>query len=112
MKKSEQSKGLRNKLAARVLEDMYAIYMEAAKFAADPTKLRKGQEALLSLYRREPRQFIREFLSIIPKELNLETSLSAASEEELAALLIDLRERRARLLAEPETPTEDAKLVH
>jgi hypothetical protein len=103
-------KGLRNKLAAQVLEDMYAIYMEAAKFAADPSKLRKGQEALLSLYRREPRQFIREFLSIIPRELNIEGGLADASEEELHKMLVDLRERRARILAE--SADEDAKRVH
>jgi hypothetical protein len=102
--------GLKNQLALQVLKDMSAIYSEPAKFQADAAKLTKGQEAILSLYRREPREFVKQLLSLIPRELTIENAIAGASDEEMQALLAELRARRARLVEA--ASTEDVERVH
>ena len=81
-------KGTRNRLAARVFEDIFAHWTEPA---AEGSKLCKGQEALETLYKERPGEYLRLTASVLPKEFVLENVMAELDDDGVDDLLIALR---------------------
>jgi hypothetical protein len=98
-------KGSRNKLAAQVFEDILRHWCEPA---APGSTLRKGAEALETLYKEKPGEYLRLTASVLPREFIFENVTSDLDDEQIDELLLTLRQRmiEARttpgLLASPE----------
>jgi hypothetical protein len=100
-------KGARNKLAARVFEDILAHWTEPT---APGSELCKGQEALETLYKEKPGDYLRLTASVLPREFIFESVTSELDDEQIDELLIALRRRMieareapAALLPSPDT---------
>ena len=85
-------RGARNRLASQVFSDVLQFLLEPPAFeASEPTKFRA---LLLTLWREAPRDFARFVASILPRELQIESSsVSELSDEELDKLIETLRAR-------------------
>ena len=66
-------KGARNRLAYRVFEDIFKHWCEPAM---PGSKLCKGQEALETLYRDKPGEYLRLTASVLPKEFVFESAVN------------------------------------
>jgi hypothetical protein len=98
-------KGARNKLAARVFEDILAHWTEPVSAGSE---LCKGQEALETLYKERPGEYLRLTASVLPREFIFESVTSELDDEQIDELLVALRRRMieartapAALLASP-----------
>ena len=88
--KGGRPKGSRNRLAARVFDDLLAHWSEPA---AVGSQLCKGQEALETLYRERPGEYLRLTASVLPKEFVFESAVTELDDEELDRMIEMLRER-------------------
>jgi hypothetical protein len=86
-----RAKGSRNRLAGHVFEDMLKIWTDPVGLAVDRSKLTKGQEALLQLFRQRPQEFVRQILNALPKEYQIENVIGELSDEELWQRIEQLR---------------------
>lgn len=89
--------GARNKLASRVFDDIFAHWSEPAVAGA---KLCKGQEALETLWREKPGEYLRLTASVLPKEFVFESVTSDLDDEQIDELLAALRERMLEVRTE------------
>jgi hypothetical protein len=85
-----RTKGVRNRLAGRVFGDILEHWEEPS--AKNPDKC-KGQIALELMYRERPADYCRLAVSVLPRELTIETSMSDMSDDDLDAMLEQLRAR-------------------
>jgi hypothetical protein len=99
-------KGSRNRLAARVFEDILAHWTEPV---SEGGELCKGQEALETLYKEKPGEYLRLTASVLPREFIFESVTSELDDEHIDELLVALRRRMieareapAALLASPD----------
>ena len=83
-------KGARNKLAAQVFEDILHHWCEPA---APGSKLCKGAEALETLYKEKPGEYLRLTASVLPREFIFENVTSDLDDEQIDELLLALRQR-------------------
>src|SRR6266545_3549251 len=83
-------KGARNRLAAKVFEDILRHWCEPA---APGSKLCKGAEALETLYKEKPGEYLRLTVSVLPKEFTFEAVKSDLDDEHIDELLLVLRQR-------------------
>jgi hypothetical protein len=83
-------KGSRNRLAAQVFADLLAHWSEPA---APGSQLSKGQEALETLYRERPGEYLRLTASVLPKEFVFENAVTELDDEELDRMIELLRDR-------------------
>src|SRR6266511_5635686 len=83
-------KGARNRLAAKVFEDILRHWCEPA---APGSKLCKGAEALETLYKEKPGEYLRLTASVLPREFIFESVTSELDDEQIDELLIALRRR-------------------
>jgi hypothetical protein len=83
-------KGARNRLAAQVFEDILRHWCEPA---APGSKLSKGAEALETLYKEKPGEYLRLTASVLPREFIFESVTSELDDEQIDELLIALRQR-------------------
>jgi hypothetical protein len=88
--KGGRPKGSRNKLAAQVFEDILRHWCEPA---AARSELCKGQEALETLYRERPGEYLRLTASVLPKEFVFENAVTELDDDELDRMIEMLRER-------------------
>jgi hypothetical protein len=88
--KGGRPKGARNKLAGRVFDDILAHWSEPAAVGGE---LCKGQEALETLYRERPGEYLRLTASVLPKEFVFENAVTELDDEELDRMIEMLRER-------------------
>jgi hypothetical protein len=88
--KGGRPKGSRNKLAAQVFEDILAHWRQPA---AAGSELCKGQEALETLYRERPGEYLRLTASVLPKEFVFENAVTELDDDELDRMIEMLRER-------------------
>jgi hypothetical protein len=108
-------KGARNKLAAQVFEDILHHWTEPA---APGSELCKGQEALETLYKEKPGDYLRLTASVLPKEFVFENVTSELDDEQIDELLMALRRRmiEARtaptLLASPDEDCDEHEPRH
>src|SRR5262245_35636316 len=82
-------KGARNRLAAQVFEDIFRHWCEPA---APGSKLCKGAEALETLYKEKPGEYLRLTASVLPKEFVFENVVSELDDEQIDELLMALRQ--------------------
>src|SRR5262245_33911289 len=99
-------RGTRNKLAGRVFEDIFAHWCEPV---APGSNVSKGQEALQTLHREKPGEYLRLATSVLPKEFVFEAAASELEDDQIDELILRLRQHvlEARtapptLLASPE----------
>jgi len=104
-------RGTRNKLAGRVFEDIFAHWCEPV---APGSNVCKGQEALQSLYLKNPGEYTRLVASVLPKEFVFENAVAELEDDQVDELILKLRQRvlEARaapptLLASPTKVTDD-----
>ena len=83
-------KGARNRLAAQVFEDILRHWCEPA---APGSKLCKGAEALETLYKEKPGEYLRLTASVLPREFIFENVTSDLDDEQIDELLLTLRQR-------------------
>ena len=83
-------KGARNRLAAQVFEDILRHWCEPA---APSSKLCKGAEALETLYKEKPGEYLRLTASVLPREFIFENVTSDLDDEQIDELLLALRQR-------------------
>jgi hypothetical protein len=83
-------KGARNKLAARVFEDIFQHWCEPA---APGGNMCKGQEALETLYKEKPGEYLRITASVLPHEFIFENATAELDDEQIDELLMALRRR-------------------
>ena len=83
-------KGARNRLAAQVFEDILRHWCEPA---APGSKLSKGAEALETLYKEKPGEYLRLTASVLPREFIFENVTSDLDDEQIDELLLALRQR-------------------
>src|SRR5262245_40512163 len=82
-------KGTRNKLAGKVLEDIFAHWTEPS----DNPAFCKGQAALEMLYRERPGDYLRLTASLLPTEFVLESAMADLDNDQIDELLMQLRQR-------------------
>jgi|SRR5215813_1333380 len=107
--KQGRPRGARNRLASHVFADVFEFLQEAPAFeASEPTT--KFRALLLTLWREAPRDFARFIASIMPKELQIETStVNELSDEELDRMIEMLRSRA--LAAREQQSPDDMKMI-
>src|SRR5262245_56221323 len=93
-------KGVRNKLTARVFEDILAHWDEPVAPGSD---LRKGQEALQTLHREKPGEYLRLVASTLPKEFVFENAVGELEDDQIDELILKLRQRILEARAAPPT---------
>jgi hypothetical protein len=91
-------KGARNKLAAQVFEDILHHWTEPT---APGSELCKGQEALETLYREKPGDYLRLTASVLPKEFVFENVASELDDDQIDELLMALRRRMIEVRTAP-----------
>ena len=91
-------KGARNRLAAQVFEDILRHWCEPA---AAGSKLCKGAEALETLYKERPGEYLRLTASVLPKEFVFENVVSELDDEQIDELLMALRQRMIEVRPAP-----------
>ena len=93
-------RGTRNKLAGRVFEDIFAHWCEPV---APGSNMCKGQEALQSLYTRNPGEYTRLVASVLPKEFVFENAVAELEDDQIDELILKLRQRALEARAAPPT---------
>jgi hypothetical protein len=88
--KGGRPKGSRNKLAGRVFDDIFKHWCEPA---APGSELCKGAEALETLYRERPGEYLRLTASVLPREFVFESAVTELDDSELDRMIEMLRER-------------------
>ena len=83
-------KGARNRLAAQVFEDILRHWCEPA---VPGSNLCKGAEALETLYKEKPGEYLRLTASVLPREFIFENVTSDLDDEQIDELLLALRQR-------------------
>jgi len=83
-------RGVRNRLAGKVFEDVLEFWNEPAREGSAVTK---GKAALLSAWRERPHDFIRSVFAIMPKEFVFENVVTELADDELERMIQMLRER-------------------
>src|SRR3954454_13791778 len=83
-------KGTRNRLAGQVFEDILRHWCEPA---APGSKLCKGAEALETLYKEKPGEYLRLTASVLTREYIFENVTSDLDDEQIDELLLSLRQR-------------------
>jgi hypothetical protein len=92
-----RTKGTRNRLAAKVLEDIFAHWTEPS----DNPAFCKGQAALEMLYRERPGDYLRLATSVLPKEFVLESAMADTTDEQIEEMLVRFREKLIEVRATP-----------
>jgi len=82
-------KGARNRLASRVLEDVLEHWSEPV---SEGNPLPKGKEALETLYKEKPNEYVRAVLSVMPKEFAIENFTAGMSVDDIDELMAKIRD--------------------
>jgi hypothetical protein len=93
-------RGTRNKLTARVFEDLLAHWTEPIE---PGSSLTRGQEALRALHLQAPGEYLRLVASTLPKELVLENAVGELDDDQIDTLIVQLRQRVLEARAAPPT---------
>src|SRR5262245_46021881 len=93
-------KGARHKLTQAVFNDIFAHWSEKVAPGSDLTK---GQEALQTLHREKPGEYLRLVASTLPKEFVFEASMAELDDDDVDDLILKLRQRVLEARAAPPT---------
>ena len=88
--KGGRPKGSRNRLAARVFDDILAHWCQPA---AVGSQLCKGQEALEALYRERPGEYLRLTASVLPKDFVFQAAAADLDDDQIDDLIARLQEQ-------------------
>jgi hypothetical protein len=100
-------RGTRNRLAQRVFDDIIAHWTELDPVA----KMPKGLYALQRAFRDKPVEYVKAVLSVLPKELAIESVMSDMSDADLDQLTIAIKDHLTAV-REKTKDDEDASTVH
>jgi hypothetical protein len=98
-------RGAKNRLSARVLEDMHQVWTELVSEgrAVSPESKTTGLSALRIMARERPAEFAKMYVSILPRELDVsDSTLADMSYEEIEAKLTERMTALAALRQRPE----------
>jgi hypothetical protein len=84
-------RGVKNRLSSRVLEDMLEVWDELAGTPASKD-VTAGKAALRLMRRDRPAEFVKAYVGLVPKELQVESWSRDMSEDELVELIEKFRE--------------------
>ena len=90
MNRAGRPVGSKNRLAARVYDDVFRLWNEPA---AEGSNLSRGEAALVTLAHEKPAEFIKVVFSILPRDLVIENVASTLDDDELDHMISMLRER-------------------
>src|SRR5262249_25289348 len=88
--KNGRPRGVKNRLAGDVLSDLLAVWNEPIKEGSD---IRRGPAALRIMSRERTHDFVKVFANVLPKEFLVESTAAELSDEDLDALIAQLRVR-------------------
>jgi hypothetical protein len=98
-------RGARNRLASHVFDDVLAHWNDPA---APGSSVTKGKEALETMYKEKPNEYVRAVLSLMPKELMIESTMSDMSDDQLDDLMVKIRDALVAGNRDEEQPHYDA----
>jgi hypothetical protein len=105
--------GVRNRLAAKVFEDIFAHWCEPAVPGATNCK---GEAALELFYRQKPGDYLRLVASVLPREFVFESALESAiaelDDEGLDEMLLALRQRMTEVRTLTLVPARDDEALN
>jgi hypothetical protein len=102
-----RTRGARNWLTVRVFEDVLSHWNEPSGPDASMTK---GMAALEIMLKEKPNEYVRAVLSIMPKELQIESVMSDMSDEQLDELMVKIRDALLTGKGEVEEEGADGRL--
>jgi hypothetical protein len=82
-------RGARNRLTVRVFEDVLAHWNEPATPGGSMTK---GKASLEIMMKEKPNEYVRAVLSILPKEIAIESVTAEMTDEDLDTLTAKIRD--------------------
>jgi hypothetical protein len=92
-------RGSRNRLTARIFEDVLSHWNEPI----EGRNITKGIAALEVMRKEKPAEYVKVVLSIMPKELNIsDSTVAELSDEQIDAMIKTLRRQVVGVAAEPE----------
>jgi hypothetical protein len=84
-----RTRGARNRLTVRVFEDVLAHWNEPASPGESTTK---GMASLEIMMKERPNEYVRAVLSILPKEIAIESVTAEMTDEDLDTLTAKIRD--------------------
>jgi hypothetical protein len=96
-------RGARNRLAARVFDDLLAHWNDPT---VDGSNMTKGLAAMEMMYREKPNEYVRAVLSVMPKEFAIENFTAGMSVDDLDELMAKIRGVLLAREPESEHPSE------
>src|SRR6516164_251183 len=100
--------GIRNRLSARVRQDMLEGGEEISTPPTRDSTATAGRAALRTMRRERPAEFVKAYVALVPKELQVESWSHDMSEDDLVRLIERFREAEERAIDEPSEVTQDA----
>ena len=101
--------GVRNRLAAKAFEDIFAHWCEPAVPGATHCK---GEAALELFYRQKPGDYLRLVASVLPREFVFESAIAELDDEELDEMLLALRQRMTEVRTLTLVPARDDEALN
>jgi len=92
--------GAKNRLTARVFQDMLEVWDELATTPASK-EVTGGKAALRMMRRDRPAEFVKAYVALVPKELQVESWSRDMSEDELVELIEKFREAEEQVQETP-----------
>jgi hypothetical protein len=89
MPRGGRTHGARNRLTVRVFEDVLKHWNEPV---TEGSPLSKGMAALEIMMKEKPNEYVRAVLSIMPKEIAIESVMSDMSDEQLDEIMAKIRD--------------------
>jgi hypothetical protein len=102
-----RTRGARNRLTVRVFEDVLSHWNEPATEGGTTTK---GRAALEIMLKEKPNEYVRAVLSIMPKEIAIDSVMSDMSDEQLDELMVKIRDALLTGKGEVEEEGADGRL--
>ena len=92
-------RGSRNRLTARIFEDVLSHWNEPI----EGRNITKGIAALEVMRKEKPAEYVKAVLSIMPKELNIsDPTVADLSDEQIDTLILTLRRQVLGLAVQPD----------
>src|SRR5262245_23766331 len=97
----------KNKLARKVIEDLARIWDEPI---LPNSTITRGEAAMRVMSKEHPDQFVKAYVSLVPREMILsDPSTADLTDEQIDEFLIELRQRR--LISAPVIAPTDGELL-
>src|SRR5262249_18703605 len=91
--------GSKTRFTSAVWDDLFAVWTEPA---IEGGNMSRGREALLAMYEQKPAEYAKLCLSVMPKDIVVESAMSDLSDQELDSLMVRIRDHLATIQKEKE----------